>query len=75
MTFLAQRDRDLILHVLLQIDDPAYLQHFQSAAAEEHWLTVNEALIQRDLQAYFPSTIDTTDPETWRYIRGQLKHT
>ncbi|MDT7013815.1 hypothetical protein [Levilactobacillus namurensis] len=74
MAYLSIQDQDLILHILLQIDDPAYLAHFQDPSTEEAWLQANEAFIQHDLQRFFPPTIDTADPETWRYIRGQLLH-
>ena len=73
MASLSPKDQDLILHVLLQIDDPYYLNTFQDAAAEDEWFTINETFIRQDLQHFFPSTIDLADPETWRYVRGQLK--
>lgn len=65
--------RDLILHTLLQIDDPYYLNQFQDASSEEEWFRINEQFIQQDLQRFFPSTINTHDPETWQLIRTQLK--
>ncbi|CAJ1229196.1 hypothetical protein [Levilactobacillus zymae] len=65
--------RDLILHTLLQIDDPYYLNQFQDASSEDEWFHINEQFIQQDLQRFFPSTIDTHDPETWQIIRAQLK--
>lgn len=74
MAWLSPSDQDLILHILLQIDDPDLLRHFQSTAAEHEWLMTHEDVLQRDLQAFFPPTVDVGDPETWRYIRGQLMH-
>lgn len=73
MALLSTQDQDLILHILLQIDDPYYLNTFQDAASEDEWLLINEDFIRHDLQHFFPSTIDLMDPETWRYVRGQLK--
>ena len=66
-------DQELILNTLLQIDDPFYLNTFNNAADEDEWYRINERYIQTDLQRYFPATIDTKDPATWRYIKSNLK--
>lgn len=64
---------DAIRDALLAVDDPYYLNTFNSAADEDEWFHLNEAFIQTDLQRYMPAGIDTRTPAVWRLIRQLLQ--
>lgn len=65
-------DKELILNTLLQIDDPFYLNTFKNSVDEDEWFRINEHFIQEDLQKYFPNSINTKDPQVWKFIKSKL---
>ncbi|AZZ61260.1 hypothetical protein DSM07_08160 [Oenococcus sp. UCMA 16435] len=65
---LSQTQKDEIVDILINIDDPFYLNTFVDDDDEQEWFHINERRMFLDMQRYLPM-IDLNDQENWAFVR------
>lgn len=65
---LTQEQKDEIIGILINIDDPFYLNTFENTDDEQEWFDINEQRLFTDAQKYLPN-IDLKNRENWTFVR------